>query len=113
VATEIVVQSVTYDPQKDMLYLAIHPDRPSITRGNRHGVLVMYDEADRQTLVGIEVMDFATYLVPLLYKSGVVPDLFERFTVADTDLQDADLRAVFEWCYRQHVLGLLRVGVAA
>ncbi len=112
-ATKVVIQSVAYDPQKDMLYLAVHPDRPSVTRGNRHDVLLMYDEADRRTLIGIEVMDFATHLVPLLHKPGVVPDLSERFTVADTDLQDADLRAVFEWCYRQHVLGLLRVGVAA
>ncbi len=112
-ATEVVIQSVTYDLHKDMLYLAIHPDCPSVTRGNRHDVLLMYDEADRQTLVGIEIMDFATRLVPLLHKQGVVPDLPERFTVADADLQDADLRMVLEWCYHRYVLTPLRVGVAA
>lgn len=80
-ATEAIIQPISYDPQKDMLYLAIHPDCPSVTRGNRHDVLMMFDEADRQTLVGIEVMDFATHLVPLLHKPGVVPDLAGRFTM--------------------------------
>jgi uncharacterized protein YuzE len=111
--TKIVIQSVTYDRQKDMLYLAIHSNRPSLTRGNRHDVLMMYDETDRQTLVGIEVMDFATHLVPLLHKPGVVPALNKRFTVANADLQDADLRTVLEWCYRQYVLASLWRGVEA
>ncbi|MCS6862889.1 MAG: DUF2283 domain-containing protein [Abditibacteriales bacterium] len=112
-AIKAIIQSITYDPQKDMLYLAVHPDRPSVTRGNRHDVLVMYDEADRQTLVGIEVMDFAAHLVPLLYKPGVVPDLPERFTVVGADIENADLRTVFEWCYHRYVLPLLKMGVAA
>jgi uncharacterized protein YuzE len=108
--TKVVIQFVTYNPQKDMLYLAIHPGRPSVTRGNRHDVLVMYDETDRQTLVGIEIMDFAMHLVPLLHKPGVVPDRKERFTVANAELQDADLRTVLEWCYHRCVLIPLRVG---
>jgi hypothetical protein len=58
-------------------------------------------------------MDFAAHLVPLLHKQGVVPDLPERFAVANADLQDADLRTVLEWCYHHHVLTPLRVGVAA
>ena len=111
--TKVMIQSVTYDPQKDMLYLAIHPDRPSVTRGNRHGVLVMYDETDRQTLVGIEVMDFAVHLVPFLHKPGVVPALSERFTVGNADLQDANLCTVLEWCYHRCVLAPLRVGMVA
>jgi hypothetical protein len=73
----------------------------------------MYDKTDRQTLVGIEVMDFAAHLVPLLHKPGVVPALNKRFTVANTDLQDADLRKVLEWCYHQYVLAPLRVAVEA
>jgi hypothetical protein len=112
-ATNIVIQSVTYDLQKDMLYLDIRPDCPSVTRGNRHDILLMYDEADRQTLVGVEVMDFAAHLVPLLHKTGVVPALSERFAIADADLQDADLRTVLEWCYHRYVLTPLRVGAAA
>lgn len=110
--TKVVIQSVTYDHQKDMLYLAIHPERPSVTRGNRHDVLVMYDETDLQTLVGIEVMDFAAHLVPLLHKPGVVPDLLKCFTIANANLQDTDLRTVLEWCYHRCVLAPLRVGVA-
>lgn len=126
--TKVVIQSVTYDPEKDMLYLAIHSNRPSVTRGNRHDVLMMYDEADRQILVGIEVMDFATHLVPLLHKPGVLPALNKRFIVANANWQvepfeaqdklreiprsgDADLRTVLEWCYHQCVLAPLRVGV--
>jgi len=111
---------VCYFPQKDILTINILPRRPSVMGTTRYNFLVAYDRANKDEIVGFEILDFS-YFVPHMYEPGVVPALNSRFDVQvsepiiqpggqvsfqvrETPLTDATLHQVLEWTYQEFVL---------